>query len=129
MLSDAIIAIENKSEDNDPQISEISSDSILSVDPMLHLDENILLESPEQNFAFEECNLSTNESPFPTKKVSSQYHQPVQSQLDILHHTSNSHKNDKSTIAESTPLSRQPDTDNKSKKNERQREIKVVQHL
>ena len=49
MLSDAIIAIENESENNDPQISEISSDTILSVDPMLYLDENILLESPEQN--------------------------------------------------------------------------------
>ena len=114
MLSDAIIAIENESEGNDTQISEISSDSILSVDPMLHLDENILLESPEQNFALEECNLSTNESPVQAKMVSSQDHQPVQSQLDILHHTSNSPKNDKSTIPESTPLSRQPDTDHYS---------------
>ena len=114
MLSDAIIAIENKSEDNDPQISEVSSDSTLSVDPMLHLDENILLESPEQNFALEECDLSNNESPVPAKKVSSQDHQPVQSQLDILHHTSNSPKNDKSTIPESTLLSRQSDTDHYS---------------
>ena len=81
---------------------------------MLHLDKNILLQSPEQNFALEECDLSTNESRVPAKKVSSQDHQPVQSQLDILHHTSNSPKNDKSTIAESTPLSRQPDIDHYS---------------
>ena len=114
MLSDAIIAIENESEDNDPQISEISSDTILSVDPMLHLDENILLELPEQNFALEECDLSNNESPVPAEMVSSEDHQPVQTKLDILHHTSNSPKNDKSTIPESTPLSRQPDTDHYS---------------
>ena len=115
MLSDAIIAIENESENNDPQISEISSDTILSVDLMLYLDENILLESPEQNFALEECDLSTNESPVPAKMVSSEDHQPVQSTPDILHLTSNSQKNDKTTaIAESTPLSQQPDTDHYS---------------
>ena len=38
ILSDAIIAIENESEDNDPQISEISRNSILSVDPMSHFE-------------------------------------------------------------------------------------------
>ena len=95
MLSDSIIAFENESVKNNPQISENANDSILSVDPMSHLDENILLESTEQNFALEECDLSANESPVPAEVASLQDHQPVQSGLDILHHTSNSPENNK----------------------------------
>ena len=115
MLSDAIIAIENKSVKNNPQISENANDSILSIDPMSHLGENILVESTEQNFALEECDLSANESPVPAKVASLQDHQPVQSGLDILHHTSNSPENNKTTaFKELTRLSRQPDTDHYS---------------
>ena len=78
---------------------------------MPHLGENILLESTEQNFALEECDLSANESPVPAEVASLQDHQPVQSGLDILHHTSNSPENNKTTaFKELTPLSRQPDT-------------------
>ena len=57
---------------------------------MSHLDENILLESTEQNFALEECDLSANESPVPAEVASLQDHEPVQSGLYVLHHTSNS---------------------------------------
>ena len=100
MLSDAIIAIESKSPDS--QISEIDSDSFVSVDPMLHLDENTLLKSLEQNSALEECDLSTKELPVPAEMASLQDHQPIQSTLDILHHTSrsNSQKNDKTPVME-----------------------------
>ena len=82
---------------------------------MPHLGENILLESTEQNFALEECDLSANESPVPAEVASLQDHQPVQSGLDILHHTFNSPENNKTTaFKELTPLSRQPDTDHYS---------------
>ena len=105
MLSDAILAIENESTDNDPEISEKDSDINISLDPMLHLDEGILLESTERIFALEECNLST-------KNPSSEDHQPVETMSHIVHHTFCSPENDRTPISEEwTPLSHQPDRD------------------
>ena len=105
MLSDAILAIENESSDNDPQISEKDSDINISLDPMLHLDEDILQESIEQNFPLEECNLSIKNPPV----IASEDHQPVQTMLHTLHDTSCSPENDKTPISEeATPLSCQP---------------------
>ena len=109
MLSDAILAIEKKSEESNP--------------PLLRLDDDIFMELTEENMSLEEYDISSNDSPVPdvnpdpspTQLSSLEDHQPVQKVLDIQDHTTSKLEYNETTasviIKESTG---HPDTDHYS---------------
>ena len=105
MLSDAILAIEKESAANN-----------LSV---LRLDDDVLIESLEENMALEEYDISINDSPDPA--VNADIHlpsledQPVHTMLDIQDHTNSSPQNNETTVSAIMKKSlHQPDTDHYS---------------